>query len=352
MRLLMTTDSVGGVWTYALDLVRGLHRQGIQVVVANMGADLSPDQREQAAAAGPLAIHESSFRLEWMDEPWEDVVAAGDWLVELAEREEADAVHLNSFAHGALAWPAPVLVVAHSCVVSWWRAVKGEAPPPPWRRYREAVRAGLAGADAVAAPTRAMLAELEAHYGVRGGLAIPNGSSTAATDAARKEPFVLAAGRFWDEAKNLSVLDEAARGLSWPVLVAGDGSAARNATALGGLPASELERLRVRASIFAAPARYEPFGLAALEAARAGCALVLGDIPSLREVWGDAALYVAPSRPDELRDALDRLIEDEALRTEAATAARVRSRRYTVERMARRYAGLYTRLARVGPVAA
>ncbi len=31
------------------------------------------------------------------------------------------------------------------------------------------------------------------------------------------------------------------------------------------------------------PARYEPFGLSVLEAALSGCALVLGDIPSLRE---------------------------------------------------------------------
>ena len=55
-----------------------------------------------------------------------------------------------------------------------------------------------------------------------------------------------------------------------------------------------------RASIYALPARYEPFGLSALEAALSGCALVLGDIPSLREVWGDAALFVAPDDTDAL----------------------------------------------------
>jgi glycogen synthase len=49
-----------------------------------------------------------------------------------------------------------------------------------------------------------------------------------------------------------------------------------------------------RASIYALPARYEPFGLSALEAALSGCALILGDIPSLREVWLEAAPYVSP----------------------------------------------------------
>ena len=47
-----------------------------------------------------------------------------------------------------------------------------------------------------------------------------------------------------------------------------------------------------RAAIYALPARYEPFGLSILEAALSGCALVIGDIPSLREIWADAALFV------------------------------------------------------------
>jgi glycosyltransferase involved in cell wall biosynthesis len=44
-------------------------------------------------------------------------------------------------------------------------------------------------------------------------------------------------------------------------------------------------------SIYLATSIYEPFGLAPLEAALCGCAILANDIPSLREVWGDAALY-------------------------------------------------------------
>jgi glycosyltransferase involved in cell wall biosynthesis len=96
-----------------------------------------------------------------------------------------------------------------------------------------------------------------------------------------------------------------------------------------------------RASIVALPARYEPFGLLPLEAALAGCALVLGDIPSLREIWGDAAVYVNPDDPEALLAAIEELIaEPERLR---CTAARARQRAlfFTPAAMAHGYLAVY-----------
>jgi glycosyltransferase involved in cell wall biosynthesis len=95
------------------------------------------------------------------------------------------------------------------------------------------------------------------------------------------------------------------------------------------------------AGIFAAPARYEPFGLAILEAAAAGCALVLGDISSLRENWDGAALFVDPEDPPSLHAAIHALISTAEERTRLAAAARCRARRFTMDRMARAYAALY-----------
>jgi glycogen synthase len=345
MRALMTADSLGGVWPYALDLVRGLRGHGIDVVLATMGGQLRDDQRREAASAGLAGLHEGSFRLEWMADPWDDVECAGDWLLALAEDEAADVVHLNSFAHGALDWGRPTIVVAHSDVCSWWAAVHDEEPPEGWRRYRDAVAAGLRSADAVVAPTRAVLADLGRSYGTNDGVVIPNGSSVPEGAEAANEPFVLAAGRLWDAAKNLELLDRAAEGLDWQVVAAGPlGDAApRHVRPTGRLGHRELADLRSRASIFAAPALYEPFGLAPLEAARACCALVLGDIPSLREVWEDAALYVDPRDEGALRVALQELIADPALRQEMAARARRRAARYGIGPMARAYADLYTR---------
>jgi glycogen(starch) synthase len=318
----------------------------VEVALATMGPRPSDAQRADAAAAGVVALHESDFALEWMEDPWDDLRAAAAWLLGLAERERADAVHLNSYAHGALDWGRPVVVVGHSCVCSWWRAVYGEEAPSAWHGYRAAVFEGLTGADAVVAPTRAMAAELDRNYDVSGALAIHNGSSAPVPEAPENEPFVAGAGRVWDEGKNLGALDRAAAGLAWPVMIAGESGDRKpeNAWPLGLLPRPEMERLVRHASVFAHPALYEPFGLAPLEAARSGCALVLGNIESLHELWDDAALYADPRDVRSLRAALDALIGDNGLRAEMAARARERSARYTLERMADEYARLYARL--------
>lgn len=333
MKVLMTADTVGGVFTYARDLARGL---GGEVLLATMGGP-APE------ALADLDVRESSFALEWMPDPWEDVAAAGEWLRELEAQERPDVVHLNHYAHGGH-FRAPTVVVGHSCVASWWQAVHGAAPPPEWDRYRAAVREGLSAADAVVAPTAAMLSELDRWYGPLPDerRVIPNGA--AGGGAEEKEPFVLAAGRLWDPAKNLAALAAVAPSLRWPVRVAGElgAEAPAGVEHLGRLSSADLAALRARAAVFAHPARYEPFGLAPLEAALDGCALVLGDIPTLREVWGDAAVYVDGERA--LRDALDRLIEDPLWRDEMAARAHRRARRYTIARMAGAYRSLYGRI--------
>jgi glycogen synthase len=345
VKVLVTSDTVGGVWTHALDLARGLGEASVDVVLATMGGLLGADQRAEADSAALAALYEGGFALEWMQEPWEDVDASGEWLLDIAHAEAVDVVHSNSFAHGALEWGRPVVVAGHSCVVSWWRAVHGEDPPPAWDEYRRRVTAGLRAADAVVAPSTAMLHELKRAYGAA-GIVIHNGSSAPETSA-RKEPFILAAGRLWDRAKGIDLLNRAAPGLSWPVRAAGAGAAATAVRTLGSLSQRELGRLRERASIFVAPARYEPFGLGILEAARAECALVLADLPSLRELWSGAAVFVDPADTRELHDELASLIADPAARVRLGRAARLDARRYSVARMARAYAALYERVARV-----
>ena len=125
----MTADTVGGVWTYALELARALEPHGVEVELATMGRALDADQRAQLARSPVVDLHESEFALEWQDDPWDDVDRAGRWLLELEERCRPDLVHLNGYAHGALPWQTPVVVVAHSDVLSWWEAVRREPAP-------------------------------------------------------------------------------------------------------------------------------------------------------------------------------------------------------------------------------
>jgi glycogen synthase len=294
-----------------------------------------------------------------MPDPWDDVRRAGEWLLDLEVRLCPDLIHLNSYAFGDLPWRAPVLAVGHSCVLSWWRAVKGESAPPEWTRYREAVGRGLRAVQAVVAPTRAMLEELERLYGpLPAARVVPNGRDPALFPPRSKEPFILTAGRLWDEAKNVAALQSSATGLSWPVYVAGEehhpasgertGASSEAVRRLGRLTPPEMSRWLGRAAIYALPARYEPFGLSILEAAFAGCALVLGDIPSLREVWGDTATFVDPEDVDALSAALDRLIDSPEERQSMAARARVRAFEYTPERMAAGYLAVYRQLLQSG----
>jgi glycosyltransferase involved in cell wall biosynthesis len=221
-----------------------------------------------------------------------------------------------------------------------------------WEGYTRRVGAGIRAADLVVAPTRAMRSTVERLYGpLPRTRVILNGRDSSRYMPASKETFVLGAGRMWDEAKNLAALDRAAARLRWPVYVAGDCASPDGASknpaavhALGLLDARQLADWMARASIFALPAYYEPFGLAVLEAALAGCALVLGDIPSLREVWGDAALFVPPGDHVALTAALHRFIDDPLLRRAFASEAQRRARLLGPARMARQYHAAYSTL--------
>ena len=351
MRVLLAVDTVGGVWAYGLELTRALVRRGVGVVLAALGEPLSAEQRAAALASGAARVYAYPCALEWMEHPWGDVRRSGEWLRMVALETDVDLAHLNGYAHAALEWHVPVVVGAHSDVLSWHEAVRGEPAGPEWDRYREEVAAGLRGADAVVAPTRAMLGALGRNFALPSEqLVIQNARDPHAVRPFAKEPFVLTAGRAWDEAKNVQALDRVAPALPWPVLVAGDAGpgAARR---VGRVPERTLVRLLGAAGVFAEPARYEPFGLAALEAGLGGCALVLGDIPSLREVWGDAAAFVDPCDDEALRRELVALIEDEPRRLALGRRARERALRYSPERLGDDYLELYERLLATAPFA-
>ena len=348
----MTADTVGGVWTYVLDLARALAPHGAQVALATMGRLPSAAQFVEASALPNVTLFSSAFALEWMPDPWDDVARAGDWLLALEAEYQPSIIHLNGYAHGGLPWSAPVLMVGHSCVLSWWQAVHGTPAPSEWQRYQDEVRLGLQSADLVAAPTGAMLDCLRLHYGpLPSTRVISNGRDAALFGPAAKQLFVFCAGRLWDDAKNIRALAQIAPSLPWPVFVAGetaspDGRKQRfdNVHQTGCLPPSGIASRLAEAAIYALPARYEPFGLSALEAGLSGCALVLGDIPSLREVWGDAALYAAPDDLDALREAILRLTSDAPLRHEMSARALAQARAYTLERMADGYLSAYRML--------
>lgn len=352
-RVLMTADSVGGVWTYALELSRQLGRHGVEVTLLVMGGKPDSDQVREAAEISNLSLIGTDLRLEWMADSRQDLELAGELLLELESEQQPDIVHLNNYWHGALPFQAPVLLAAHSCVSTWWEACRAGPLPPEWSPYREAVAAAVAAADLVVAPSRAYLDAFAAAHGrPRAASVIWNGRDPRRYHSRSKRPVVLAAGRLWDDAKNIGALCQAADGLDNLVLIAGDADGPdgacidqpANVTWLGRLTANRLSEHMAEAAIFAAPARYEPFGLGILEAALSGCALVLADIPTLRELWDGDAIFVRADDPEALRDALRMLLDDPKRAEEFGRRARTRGLRYSADAMGDAYLAAYRKL--------
>jgi CDP-paratose 2-epimerase len=353
LHLLMTADAVGGVWTYALDLARAYAARGVRTTLAVLGP--SPDARAAAAARAipRLELVDTGLPLDWTADDAAEIARAGAAVAALATRTKADLIHLNS---PALAtgnrFPAPLVGVCHSCLATWWSAVRGGEMPDDFRWRTELVRHGLLACDRVVAPTRAFAEATARLYDLPPPLAVHNGRTPppAARPLARARQ-VFTAGRLWDEGKNLAVLDAAAARVDAPCFAAGplkgpNGAAIALAhlRTLGILAPDHVGEWLARSPVFASLARYEPFGLAVLEAAQAGCALVLSDIPTFRELWDGAAVFVPPNDPQAAAEALNVLLAAPERTDDLGAAARAAAARYTVEAMAEGMLALYAEL--------
>ena len=352
LRLFMTVDAVGGVWPYTLDLASGLRPHGVETVLAVLGPAPSRDQREAARTSG-LEVVETGLPLDWTAPRPQDVDDVAWAIARLATEAEPDIVHLNSPALAASAvFPAPVVAVAHSCLATWWAANRTGPMPPDFLWRTDLTRRGYRVADVVTAPTAAFAAATRRAYGLTATpTVVRNGRRAAALDRVPSEPVVFTAGRLWDEGKNLAALDRAASRLSAPVLAAGPLEGPNGARvaldyvrALGRLDDREIARRLSARPIFVSTARYEPFGLAVLEAAQAGCPLVLSDIPTFRELWDGAAVFVPADDHGALAGALETLLQDSVMRDRLGGTARERSRAYGVGAMSAGMLGVYREL--------
>lgn len=345
-KILMTADAVGGIWQYAVELCASLSNAGVEVLVATLGPAPSAEQAEDLDCIKGIRTVHGNYSLEWMQDPWRDVDESGQWLLDLQGTFNADVIHVNGFSHAALPWGRPVVSVAHSCVRSWWRAVEGTEPGAEWTEYTRRVAAGLEASTLIAAPSSAMARSLTEEYGADPGKirVIHNSARTPEYNGKQKEAFILAAGRMWDKAKNFELLAKVAPKLDWPVRVAGAGDGGDRGDTpemLGALSRNKLAEQMRNASIFAHPALYEPFGLAPLEAARARCCLVLANIPSLRELWDGAAMFLDPRDPELWIFEINELCSDFPRRQRLADQAAKRARRYSSETKLAGYLDLY-----------
>jgi len=369
MHVLVTADTVGGVWTYTRELVTGLSQRGIRVTLVSFGEIPSAAQCEWLDGLRDVEYRATAFRLEWMQDFREDMRVSSAFLEQLIAETRPDLLHLSQYCYGALKSDVPKIVVGHSDVLSWWSTIHGEAPPEnDWiRGYRQVVTAGLEGANAVVTPSKWMLDALREQYGqAQQGVVIYNGRNPSLFNPhMSKEDLVVSVGRAWDKAKNVALLSQVTH--TTPVWIVGqerhpdpafrdqvmEPDRARGVRFCGPQTEAQLRQLLSRASMYAATSQYEPFGLAPVEAALSRCAVIANDIPVFRELWGETACYFRHNDAEDLGRTIHLLGHDRDLRaTYANLAYRRAQQRFTSERMMNDYLSLYHTLVPARMVAA
>lgn len=350
----MTTDAVGGVWTYALALARELSGRGDMVRLAVIGPSPSTDRIAAARAAGVDWVSVEA-ELDWLANGEIALAHGRAAIARAAKAWNADILQVNQPAYAGGEYAAPLVTVAHSCVLTWWLGTHGCRPPPEWDWHIRAVGQGMRQAAIAVAPSRSFAAMLQRAYGLEHQpIAVLNGMAARPSALpALKEQIVLASGRVWDESKNFVTLEAAAPLIEWKVQIAGDRAAPGHGDSgssqrphhLGRLSAAEMARHYARAAIYVSPSLQEPFGLGVLEAARQGAALILSDIDSFRELWGGAALFFDPKDAQALAAAVNRLIDAPDQRQELAEAARMRAARYSIAETAKEMRAVHGRAA-------
>ncbi|WP_287365279.1 glycosyltransferase [Thauera sp.] len=176
------------------------------------------------------------------------------------------------------------------------------------------------------------------------------------------EPFFLFVGvlRYY---KGLHFLVQAAKRVGAKILIAGSGPedaalgelietlGVRNVILVGQVSVEEKVGLlqRCRALVLPSHLRSEAFGMVLVEAAMFGKPMIsceIGTGTSFVNANGETGFVVAPENPGALTEAMNRLLEDDALATRMGLAARARFERlFSGEALGREYARLYGEVA-------
>jgi glycosyltransferase involved in cell wall biosynthesis len=110
---------------------------------------------------------------------------------------------------------------------------------------------------------------------------------------------------------------------------------------LGKVSDQDLQLLYNAATLFVLPSQYEGFGLTALEAASCGLPVCCSDIPTTREILGQAAEYFDPQNPDNIADVIRALIKNKTRMDELSNVGIRRSRDFSWDKAAQETIKLY-----------
>lgn len=272
-----------------------------------------PDVR---ALAGPVDLfHATNFVL-----PPTGRAAGVVTVHDLAYLRYPETVSVDSLAYREL---VPAAIERGATVITPSRAVADQVTDA-YRIEPERVRPIHLGVDAGWFDVRPARSGLPSEYLLAVGTLEPRKNLPVLLDmvrsakAARRAlpPLVLVGGQGWGGELDLSGLTE------------------RDVVLTGYLPYDELRPVVAGAVALLFPSLDEGFGLPPLEALACGTPVVAADIPVLREVLGDQALFVPGRDPEAIGEAVIRIVESPP---GSAEERRAHARQFTWARTARRH---------------
>src|ERR1700690_4375084 len=102
VHVLVTTDTLSGVWTYTQELVAGLVSRGVRVTLVSLGDIPLPQQTAWMNDLQGLEDRPTASRLDWMHEAEQDLKDFSAYLTALVKELKPDLLHLNKLCYGSL----------------------------------------------------------------------------------------------------------------------------------------------------------------------------------------------------------------------------------------------------------
>lgn len=291
-RILFLTDARSSAWSATCLLAGALPLERFRATVATVGPAADAAARDELMHAAPHAtLTTLDGKVESDADCWKDMDELRAKLLLFCERAKPDLIQTTQLSLGKLAWTGPRIVTATHDVLAWSR-ITGRTPKIDLVKYRAEVKAGLAAANVVVAPSAFMARELERHYKLADSVRVIRHGTTPASRATSERGLIgIACGSFDDPAQHLDLLVAIASRLPGPIGIVGDAprSLPKPLVALGKPPRRELLALMAGAKLYIGLSKYDPVGLPAAEAQAAGARLVLLDTPMHRELWSGVA---------------------------------------------------------------
>ena len=342
-RILFTADPNGAGWMHTITLAGAMSRRGNDVLVASFGPEASP---ERMAEVGDAGVRLTRVEIPGPTTDPSFVASARAALEVLVKEWHPAIVQIDRCAFGDLDFDVPkVLMIAADRTA---RISRGRGP----------ARRGLLGADAVVSPTRALADEISRRFEYRRPISVIQpglelGDKPVSLMPVRKarSGFVFY-GKTEEKADGFDVLLEALKRtrIDAPFRIGGEGARPPLpgwVPDLGWLDAEGRSAAFDKADVAVLPSRDDPFGLRSVEAGLSGCALVLSDLPSYRELWHGAAVLVPPDDADALGEAIRTLATDARKRDECQRLCRARALAgFSADRMVEEYLDVHRRIKR------